>query len=88
MIIKIFGTLDFLTALVILSLQWDFGAWNLGLAGTCYLTLKWFMFRESLQSIFDLTIGIYILLLILGWHSIISYVAAGYLLQKAAISFF
>jgi hypothetical protein len=54
-----------------------------------YLVLKGFLFFGDIASKIDLVIGIYLLLSALfGFHNILNYIMAVYLIQKAVFSFF
>ena len=82
MIVKIFSIGDLITAAIILFLHFSVLPWNIGVAAAFYLAIKWFMFRGDIASIIDFFVGVYIILLMLGFHTFLSYIFAGYLIQK------
>ncbi|PLW80850.1 hypothetical protein C0585_00510 [Candidatus Woesearchaeota archaeon] len=86
MIIWLFGILDILAGIVIVLLNHNLAPWNIGLGFSIYLFIKSFMFKGDLMSFIDFFIGIYIILLLFGFHSWISYLFAIFLIQKGAFS--
>ena len=82
MIVKIFSIAGLLTAAIILFLHFSVLPWNIGVAAAFYLAIKWFMFRGDIASIIDFFVGVYIILLMFGVHTFLSYIFAGYLIQK------
>lgn len=82
MIVKIFSLADLFTAGVILLLHFSVVPWNIGIAAAFYLMIKFYMFRGDLASFVDLFVAVYILLLMLGIHTFLSYIFAGWLIQK------
>jgi hypothetical protein len=51
-----------------------------------YLFVKGWVFRESLASIMDILCGIYVLVLMFGFSTFVSWIIAIYLFQKAVFS--
>lgn len=84
MLLKLFGILDLLSALILISLKFDFG---MSLAWFCvvYLFVKSIIFLSWI-SILDLFSGVVIILSIIGWNGIITWIVFFYLLQKAILS--
>ncbi|MBU0461677.1 MAG: hypothetical protein KJ574_03760 [Nanoarchaeota archaeon] len=87
MIGRIFGIGDLLTVIVLLALHFDvhFG-WRFVALFACYLLIKGFMFWGDWNSWADMAIGIYMLIMFLGLHTFIDWIAIIYLLQKAFFS--
>lgn len=86
--VKVMGLLDIISAIVIILLHFNVGTWRITLAFTCYLIMKAIAFKGNIHSIIDGAIGIYMLFLLFGFHSIITFAAAIYVLQKGAVSLF
>ena len=85
-ILKLMGVLDLVAVIVLVLLHYHIGTWRITLLFAIYLLIKAFMFRGNIQSYIDGGIGIYMIFLIFGLHSILTFVAAIYLLQKAVFS--
>ena len=82
MIVQIFSIGDLLTSITLLLLHFDIVPWNIGIAASFYLIIKWFMFRGDIASIIDFLVGIYIILQMLGYSSFLTFIFAKYLIQK------
>lgn len=84
MLLKLFGILDLLSALILIFLKFDFG---MGIAWFCviYLFVKSIIFLSWI-SILDIVSAVVIILSIIGWSGIITWVVFFYLLQKAILS--
>ena len=87
MIVKLFSIADLITAAVMLLLHFSYVPWNIGVAAAIYLMIKWYMFRGDIASFIDLFVGVYIILLMLGFQTFLTYIFTGYLLQKAMLGF-
>jgi hypothetical protein len=88
MIVKILGGLDILTGAMILLFQYDVIGIRLLISFILYLLIKGFLFRMNFASFLDIVIAIYMVFMIFMPFTILSYVAAIYLFQKGAVSFF
>ncbi len=87
MVVKLFGIADLLSAAVVIMLHYDiFITWRIGLFFVSYLLIKGWIFREDLNSIMDILCGLYIFVMLFGFTTIISWVVAIYLFQKACFS--
>lgn len=82
MLVKLFSVADLCVALSMLLIQYNIIPWNFGVAGAFYLMIKFYMFRGDIASFIDLFVGIYIILLMIGIHTFLTYVFAIYLIQK------
>ena len=83
------AVMDLLAIAVMLLLHYSIiGSWRLGLGFGLYLIFKAAAFRGNIHSMADGVIGVYIIILLLGVKSIVTFLAAVYLLQKAVASFF
>jgi hypothetical protein len=79
--------MDFLVALVVLLDQAGvLHSWRALFSAGAYLLGKGLLFQGSVLSIIDMACGVYVLLMILGVHSVVSYVVFGYLLYKVLIA--
>ena len=87
MLIKVFGLMDLLAAIVFASAQWGFGLY-LGKIIAIYLIVKSLLFITDFASWVDLLAGAYLLLVVFGVHSIFSVIFILWLLQKAIFSLF
>lgn len=87
MIVKLLGFFDLLTAVVLFLLHQDMIGWNIALAAFLYLMFKAVVFFGDLASILDAVTGIYIIILLLGFHTPLTYIFIIYLFQKAVFSF-
>ena len=82
MLIKVFSIADLGVALSMILMQHGIVPWNIGVACAFYLMIKFYMFRGDIASFIDLFVGVYIILLMLGVHTFLTYIFAAYLLQK------
>ncbi len=87
MIIKFLGFLDLMVAGILLLLHFGLVGWNLALFAFVYLALKAIIFFGDLASILDAITGVYIILLLFGIHTKLTYVFIAYMVQKAVFSF-
>ena len=87
MIIKILGFFDLLTALIIFLLHNNLVGWKIALIAFIYLMIKAVVFFGDIMSILDGVTGIYIIVLLLGFHTFLTYIFIIYLVQKAVFSF-
>jgi hypothetical protein len=83
---NIFGVLDLFAVFTLILMHYDYAPLRLALAFSIYLIFKLLLFHNSFHSYIDAAIGVYMLILLLGLNSVLTYFAAGYLLQKAIFS--
>jgi hypothetical protein len=86
MFVKMLGVADLLSAVIVILLHYDFLGWRWALAVAAYLLIKGWLFRESIVSIIDLLCGIYVFVMMFGLTTVVSWVVAVYLFQKACFS--
>jgi hypothetical protein len=86
MVVKLLGVADLLSALVVILLHYEIVGWRIGLIFVAYLLIKGWLFREDLNSILDILCGVYMFVMLFGFTTIISWVIAVYLFQKAVFS--
>ena len=87
MFIKVLGFFDLLAAGVLFLLHLDFIGWKIALVAIIYLLLKAALFFGDIMSILDAVTGVYIILLLLGFHSPLTFIFIIYLVLKAVFSF-
>jgi hypothetical protein len=87
-VVRALGFLDFLTGIMILLFQYDVIGTRLFLSFIFYLILKGIIFRGDFASFVDLVIAVYMIFMIFMPITIVTYIAAIYLFQKSATSFF
>lgn len=86
MIVKLFGILDFISAITLLGLQ--FNALDvLAIPMIVYLLVKGIIFIKDPLSIIEIIIAIYTIILLTGIKTHLTYLFIVYLLYKAVISF-
>jgi hypothetical protein len=86
MVVRLLGIGDLLSAIVVVLLHYDLIGWRVGLVFVAYLLIKGWLFREDLNSILDIFCGLYMFVMLFGLTTIISWVVAIYLFQKAVFS--
>lgn len=86
MFVKMLGVTDLLSAVIVILLHYDFLGWRWALAVSFYLIAKGWLFRESIISVVDILCGIYVFVMMFGLTTIVSWVVAVYLFQKACFS--
>ena len=86
MVVKLLGIADLLTAAAVILLHYDILGWRIGLVFVAYLMIKGWLFRQDINSIMDILCGIYMFVMLFGFTTIISWVVAIYLFQKAVFS--
>ncbi|NQU78174.1 hypothetical protein HQ545_00225 [Candidatus Woesearchaeota archaeon] len=87
MVIKLLGAADLLAAIVVILLHYDFLiGWRIGIFFASYLILKGWLLREDINSVMDILCGIYIVILVFGFSTFVSWIIAAYLFQKAVFS--
>ncbi|MBW3002977.1 hypothetical protein KY328_05615 [Candidatus Woesearchaeota archaeon] len=84
--VKLMGLMDIIAVIVMVLLHFSIGSWRITLAFALYLIFKGFAFRGNIHSMIDTAIGIYMIFLLFGLHSILTFVPVIYLLQKALFS--
>ena len=84
---KLLGVMDLLSAFAVILLHYDFLiGWRIGLIFVAYLLIKGWMFRQDITSIMDILCGLYMFVMLFGFTTIVSWVVAIYLFQKACFS--
>jgi hypothetical protein len=87
MVVKLMGVMDLLSAAAVLLLHYNFLiSWRIGFLFVAYLLIKGWLFREDLNSIMDILCGLYMFVMLFGFTTIVSWVVAVYLFQKACFS--
>ena len=87
MLVKLLGFMDLLSAAAVLLLHYDLIiGWRIGLIFVAYLMIKGFIFRTDISSLLDVLCGIYIFVMLFGFTTVVSWVVAVYLFQKAVFS--
>lgn len=86
MLAKLLGFGDLLATIVVLLVHYDFLGWRWALCFAAYLIIKGWAFRESIMSVADILCGIYLFIMMFGLTTIVSWVVAIYLFQKACFS--
>jgi hypothetical protein len=87
MVVKLLGIMDLLCAAVVLLLHYNlFIGWRIGIIFVAYLLVKGFLFRQDINSIMDILCGIYMFIMLFGLTTVVSWVVAIYLFQKAVFS--
>jgi hypothetical protein len=86
-LIKLMGFLDLLTAGAIILFNYDILGLRLFISFILYLILKGIMFKGDIASMLDLGIASYMILMIFFPITILSWIAAIYILQKGIVSF-
>ncbi len=87
MIVKIMSALDIITAIVMILYQYGTTNTRLLISFIAYLALKALMFRGDFASFLDACIAIYMVIMIFLPVTIITWIAAIYLIQKAMTGF-
>ena len=86
-VVKFFGALDLLAVLVLGLLHYSWlSSWNLILFVSAYLLIKGVLFRGSIHSWLDIICGVWVIIVALGAHTLITFIFGGYLLQKSLSS--
>ena len=86
MFVKLLGIGDLFSAAAVVLLHYDLIGWRIGFLFVAYLLIKGWFFREDINSLLDILCGVYMFVMLFGFTTIISWVVAIYLLQKAAFS--
>ncbi|MBW2972552.1 hypothetical protein KY359_05950 [Candidatus Woesearchaeota archaeon] len=87
MVVKLLGIMDLLSAGVVLLLHYNLLiGWRVGIIFVAYLILKGWLFRQDINSVMDILCGIYMFIMLFGLTTVISWVVAIYLFQKAVFS--
>ena len=87
-LVKFMGLLDLATAVIIVLHNYELVAVRLVLSFILFLILKGLMFKGDVASMLDLGIAAYMIIAIFFPITIISWIAALYILQKALVSLF
>ncbi len=86
MFVKLMGFCDLMAAAVVLLLHYDIIGWRLGFLFVAYLLAKGWLFRTDIASLMDVLCGVYMFIMLFGFTTVISFVVAAYLFQKAVFS--
>ena len=86
MFVKLLGVGDLLAAVTVILLHYHILSWRIGFIFVAYLILKGWLLRADLNSIMDILCGIYMFVMLFGFTTIVSWVVAIYLFQKAVFS--
>ncbi|MBN1544583.1 hypothetical protein JW898_03925 [Candidatus Woesearchaeota archaeon] len=87
MVVKLLGVGDLLASVAVVLMHYDaLIGWRIGLIFVVYLIIKGWLFREDITSIMDILCGIYMFVMLFGFTTIVSWVVAVYLFQKAVFS--
>lgn len=85
MIIKLFGVLDMISALLLILLKYDIGVtFAYFFAG--YLILKGLLFFGGINTLFDFAAGVLLILAAQGIYSLFYWIVIIWLFQKSLIS--
>ena len=87
MLVKIFGMLDLAAAITLLLLRWDIGH-IAGIALAIYVIGKALYFMADVASIVDVAAGIFLILAVIGFYHVLTYVFVLWLAQKGVSSLF
>ena len=85
MIIKLFGILDIIAAILLIVLKYHVGE-TLALFFAVYLILKGLVFFGGINTFFDLTAGVLLILAAQGIYSLFYWIVILWLFQKGIIS--
>jgi hypothetical protein len=87
MIVKLFGIMDLIAAVLFILLNWGIG-FQIGTGIGIYLIVKSLIFIKDITSWIDLVAGLYLLLVVFNIHSSLSVIFVLWLGQKAFCSLF
>ena len=85
MIIKLFGLLDIIAGFLLILLKYHIGE-TLALFFAAYLIIKGLVFFGGINTFFDLTSGVLLILAAQGVYSLFYWIAILWLFQKGIIS--
>ena len=85
MFLLLLGILDFLVAIGIICLQYDYIGFGMALAIIVYLLIKAFIFNYELAAALYVIIGVYVGLMLIGLHTVFAFLAAFYLLHRGYV---
>ncbi|MFQ5474368.1 MAG: hypothetical protein ACE5DM_00895 [Candidatus Nanoarchaeia archaeon] len=84
---KILGTLDLTSVLLILLMHFGiFLNWRILMFHVAFLVFKGVIFRDDWNSILDIAIGFYMILMVFGISTFVDWIWIMYLGQKGLIS--
>ena len=87
MVVKLLGIADLFAAVAVILLHYGiFIGWRVGLVFAAYLVIKGWLFRQDINSVMDILCGIYLFVMLFGFTTIVSWIVAIYLFQKAVFS--
>jgi hypothetical protein len=86
MLAKLLGIGDLLATVVVILAHYHVIGWKIIFIFSLFLIIKGWLFRESIMSLVDILCGLYIFVMMFGFTTIISWVVAIYLFQKACFS--
>lgn len=81
MLLYVLPLLDLISVIIIVLLQFDILGIRAAIFAAFYLIGKGVVFRDT-ASIIDMMIGIFIFFIAAGFHTILTWIAVIYLLQK------
>ena len=87
MIVKILGIMDVIIAVTFILAQWSFG-YKIGLILAIYVIIKSLFFMPNFASAIDLVGGVYLLLIVFGFHQVFAVIFVIWFLQKGFFSLF
>jgi hypothetical protein len=88
MMLVVLSLLDFISALTILAFEFGQPSWVFGMYVASYLIIKAIVFSQTLVSWVDGLVGIWLILLLFGVSSPLSYLAAAWLIVKTVMALF
>jgi len=86
MLVKIFGLLDLIAAILLVSLKWGIGK-NIGWIFAIYLIVKSIVFFGSWMNILDVIAGSLIIAEIFGYYLTLSWIFVVWLMYKFFVSY-
>jgi hypothetical protein len=87
-VVWLLGIMDILTAVFIVLGNYHLASLRFFMTFIIYLLVKGIVFRGDLASFIDLAIAVYMILMIFFPITVVSFIAAIYLIQKGILSFF
>jgi len=86
MVVKLLGAMDVFSAVVVILVHYHLIGWRIGFLFVAYLLIKGWLFREDLNSVMDILCGLYLLVTLFGFTTVIGWIVAIYLFQKGVFS--
>jgi hypothetical protein len=88
MILRLLGFMDFIAGVVMVLLNFHLVSWSVAFGFALYLIFKGIMFKSDFMSMFDLLMGVYMILMLFGIRTFITYLFVAYSVYKVVISMF